>query len=147
VTQTRPAQGPITAAVAREIQGLRKRRNLSARKLAELCAEAGAPGLNRSVIANIEAGRRPSISIDELFVLAQVLDVSVIWLLRVQGVPPLVQRFGELRQLAQELLFLEREQEIHPEHPTERLIVEGTGDRVLTTEFQSFGPPTGEDRE
>jgi transcriptional regulator with XRE-family HTH domain len=39
------------------------------------------PELNRWLITNIETGRRESISVDELYVLARALDVSPIHLL------------------------------------------------------------------
>lgn len=49
--------------------------------LADRCAEVGAPEVNRSVLANIESGRRDSVSVDELMILALALDVSPVDLL------------------------------------------------------------------
>lgn len=74
-----PSQTP-TATVAARIRELRERRGLSARQLAERCAEAGADWLDRSIIANIESGRRRTITIDEVLVFAHALDVAPIHL-------------------------------------------------------------------
>ena len=54
---------------------------LSAAGLAERCAALGMPELNRDVIANIESGRRRSVTVDEVFVLAAALGVSPGYLL------------------------------------------------------------------
>lgn len=75
-TTTRP-----TAIVASRLRELRSSLDLSAQKLADRCAEHGMPQLNRWLITNIETGRRESISVDELYVLARALDVSPIHLL------------------------------------------------------------------
>lgn len=75
-TKTRP-----TAIVASRLRELRSSLDLSAQKLADRCAEHGMPELNRWLITNIETGRRESISVDELYVLARALDVSPIHLL------------------------------------------------------------------
>ena len=58
--------------VAQRVKELRKRRNWSARQLADRCAELGAAGLDRSVLANLESGRRRTVSIDEVFVLRKL---------------------------------------------------------------------------
>ncbi len=65
--------------VGRQLKRLRESRGLSAQRLADRCAELGAPEINRSVIANIES-RRESVSIDEVSILAQALDVSPVQL-------------------------------------------------------------------
>lgn len=70
-----------TASVARRMKELRMRRGWSAVALAEQCERAGMPELNRSVIANIESGRRTYVSVDEAFCLAYVLDVAPIHLM------------------------------------------------------------------
>lgn len=70
-----------TATVATRVRELREKRGWSARELAERCATAGAPHLDRSIIANIESGRRRSVSVEELLVFAYVLDVAPVHLL------------------------------------------------------------------
>lgn len=64
------------AVVRHRVKQLRVGRKMSAARLAELCAENGMPNLNRDVIANLESGRRPNVTIDEVFVLALALDVA-----------------------------------------------------------------------
>ena len=66
--------------VRRRIRELRQKQGMSAQKLADRCAELGMPELNRPVIANIETGRRPTVSIDEVLVLAYALNVAPIHL-------------------------------------------------------------------
>lgn len=60
------------------LRDARKERRWSAQEVADRCAEAGMPSLDRSAIANIERGRRQRIGVDEWLVLAYVL-----------GIPPL----------------------------------------------------------
>lgn len=67
--------------IRQRIRALRKGRGWSARALAEQCARAGAFQIDRGMIANIEGGRRKGITVDELFVLALVLDVAPVHLL------------------------------------------------------------------
>ena len=64
------------AVVRQRVKQLREGRKMSAARLAELCAENGMPNLNRDVIANLESGRRPNVTIDEVLVLALSLDVA-----------------------------------------------------------------------
>jgi transcriptional regulator with XRE-family HTH domain len=64
------------AVVRQRVKQLREGRKMSAARLAELCAENGMPNLNRDVIANLESGRRPNVTIDEVMVLALALDVA-----------------------------------------------------------------------
>lgn len=47
---------------------------MSAQQLADACAELGFP-IQRSVLANLENGRRTNLSLPELFVLARALEV------------------------------------------------------------------------
>lgn len=70
-----------TDVVRRQMRRLRDAHGWIARELAERCEAAGAGHLDRNVIANTESGRRRSISVDELVVLAYVLDVSPVHLL------------------------------------------------------------------
>jgi len=64
----------LMASVAAEVRRYRKRRGWSAQQLADACAGAGLD-FKRSVIANLESGRRPTLSVPELLVLGRVLDV------------------------------------------------------------------------
>jgi 8-oxo-dGTP diphosphatase len=64
----------LTRVIACEIRRYRDAAGMSAQQLADRCAELGAP-MHRSVIANLENGRRPSVSVAELLVLARALDV------------------------------------------------------------------------
>lgn len=67
--------------VARQVKRLRGERGLSAQRLAERCADLGMPELNRSVLANLENGRRPFVTLDELYVLALALNAPPVALL------------------------------------------------------------------
>jgi len=58
----------------------RKRPKMSAQALADRCAELGWP-IKRSVLANLEAGRRETITVPELFVIAAALEVPPVDLL------------------------------------------------------------------
>ncbi len=73
-----------TQVVAQRVRELRTRHGWSAQALADRCADAGMPHLVRDVLANLEAGRRESVTIDEVMVLAYVLDVAPVDLI----VPP-----------------------------------------------------------
>lgn len=53
---------------------------MSTQQLSDACAGLGLP-VARSVLANFETGRRPTVSVPEVFVLAQALDVPPILLL------------------------------------------------------------------
>lgn len=61
--------------IAERVRELRKGRGWSAQRLAEELAQAGTPW-DRSVVANFENGRRASVSVEEMFALAYVLDVA-----------------------------------------------------------------------
>ncbi|MDT0382411.1 helix-turn-helix transcriptional regulator [Streptomyces sp. DSM 42041] len=67
-------------AVAAEVRRHRQAQGLSAQQLADRCAALGLP-LGRSVLANFESGRRPTVSVPELLVLAKALGVPPIALL------------------------------------------------------------------
>ena len=73
-------QDPIAAIVAGRVRELRDRRGWSGTELAERMAEAGMPQFDRGILANFESGRRRSISVDEVLVLALVLDVAPVHL-------------------------------------------------------------------
>lgn len=73
-------------AVAGAVAELRKRLGWTAEDLARECVHLGMPSLNRSVIANIESGRRKYISVNEMCCLAYALDVAPVHLLVPTGV-------------------------------------------------------------
>lgn len=73
--------------VAQRIRQIRKRRDWNVRKLAERCAEAGAPEITAAVLANIEHGRpdeagrrRRDVTVDEAVSLAYALGVPPVLL-------------------------------------------------------------------
>ena len=74
--------------VAERLKEVRQQRGLSAAALAERCKAIGAPEITRSVIANIESGRRDEdgrrtrdVTVEELLVLAYALQVPPVLLL------------------------------------------------------------------
>ncbi|NYI03420.1 helix-turn-helix domain-containing protein [Allostreptomyces psammosilenae] len=79
----------LTAAVAGRIRRLRKERGLTGEGLAEACSALGVP-VPRNVIANLETGRRTTIDLPELLVLARALEVPPITLLFPLGETPTV---------------------------------------------------------
>lgn len=79
MTQPAPWSARLTRQVAGEIKRWRDVRGLSAQQLADACDAIGHP-VPRSVIANLENGRRESITVAELLVLAQALAVPAVQL-------------------------------------------------------------------
>jgi transcriptional regulator with XRE-family HTH domain len=75
------AQRPITAAVVAELTAARQAQKISARELAERMTDLGYP-IERSVIANVESGRRAEVSVDHLAVASRVLGIDAATLLR-----------------------------------------------------------------
>lgn len=67
-------QARLTQVAAAEIRRYRTLRKMSARRLADRCEELGMT-IPQAVLANLENGRRESISVAELVILAQALDV------------------------------------------------------------------------
>ena len=65
----------LTRTVAGQVRRYRDARGMSAQQLADACEKLGYP-IPRSVIANLESGRRESVSLSELLVLAAALHVS-----------------------------------------------------------------------
>lgn len=53
---------------------------MSAQALADRCAELGMPSLKRQAITNLENGRRSAVTVEELLVLAEALDVPPVLL-------------------------------------------------------------------
>ncbi len=74
MTQPPPWPKSLTATIAGQIQRTRVARRMSAQQLAEATAALGYE-IPRSVIANLESGRRDAVSIAELVVFAQALKV------------------------------------------------------------------------
>lgn len=65
----------VARQVAGEVRRYRKMRGLSAQQLADRCAAVGMP-IQRSVLANLESGRRETVSVADLLVLARALEVA-----------------------------------------------------------------------
>ncbi|MGY1609368.1 helix-turn-helix domain-containing protein [Geodermatophilus sp. SYSU D00700] len=70
----------LTAVIAGQLKAIRQERGMSAQQLADATVNLGHP-VPRSVIANLENGRRDSIGIPEVLVLARALDVPPVTLL------------------------------------------------------------------
>jgi len=82
VTQDDDWPARVARLVAREVRRYRERRQpkMSAQQLADRTAELGMP-IPRSVLANLESGRRETVTAAEVLVLAAALDVAPIDLL------------------------------------------------------------------
>jgi transcriptional regulator with XRE-family HTH domain len=63
------------------VRRLRTDQDKSAQQIADRCSELGMPSLTRSVIADMENGRRLWVSVAELMVLARALNTAPIALL------------------------------------------------------------------
>ena len=72
--QTGWASG-VSRTIAAEVRRHRRARGMSGQELADRCAELGITSLPRSVIANLENGRREVVTVAEVLVLAAALDV------------------------------------------------------------------------
>lgn len=83
VEQDAGAAGP-TSVIAGRVRELRRRRDWTADQLAEQLSAVGVPW-TRIVVTKLETGRRPSVSVEELFALAYVLNVSPMHLLVPDG--------------------------------------------------------------
>jgi transcriptional regulator with XRE-family HTH domain len=66
--------------IAGQVKSYRRMRGLSAQQLADACASLGHP-IQRSVLANLESGRRATVSIADLVVLSKALGVPPILLI------------------------------------------------------------------
>lgn len=69
-----------TENVIRRVAELRRKRGLTGAKLAERMTKEGVKW-DRSIVANLENGRRSYVTVDELLALAYVLDVLPVHLL------------------------------------------------------------------
>lgn len=67
--------GRMAVHIAGRVRELRDERRMSAQRLSDACAELGHP-IHRSVLANLENGRREVLDVCELFVIAQALGVA-----------------------------------------------------------------------
>lgn len=76
------AHAPVDT-IRRRVKELRRRSGMTAAELAEQLDALGVPW-NRSIVANFEGGRRPTVSVVEWLALARVLNVAPVHLL----VPP-----------------------------------------------------------
>ncbi len=81
----------VLATVAAEVRRRRKELRMSAQDLADRCEEIGYP-IPRNVIANMESGRRSTIPLVEVMVLAEALRTYPICLLYPVGYVDEVQR-------------------------------------------------------
>src|SRR5512132_1898192 len=79
MTQEPTAARPVEH-LAQRVRELRRRRGLSAAQLAERLRQVGLDW-DRSIVANLENGRRASLDVAELLALALVLDVAPVHLL------------------------------------------------------------------
>jgi transcriptional regulator with XRE-family HTH domain len=85
----------MTQVLARQLKSWREQRKLSANELSKRTTELGSE-VPRSVIANIETGRRDSVSVDELLILAAALDIPPILLLTPIGVDETMELLPEV---------------------------------------------------
>jgi transcriptional regulator with XRE-family HTH domain len=70
----------LALAVAGEVRRHRQAKGWSAQQLSERCAEVGMP-IQRSVLANMESGRRTTVTIAEILVLAAALEIPPVSLI------------------------------------------------------------------
>jgi transcriptional regulator with XRE-family HTH domain len=75
-----PWAARITRSIAEEMRQRRKARGMSAEDLAAACTDLGMP-IPRSTLADLENGRRASISVAEWLAIAAALDVPPVMLL------------------------------------------------------------------
>lgn len=81
----------VTATVAGEVRRRRKELGWSAQDLADRCEQVGYP-IPRNVIANMESGRRRTLPLVEIMVLAKALNTYPVCLLYPVGYVPRVQQ-------------------------------------------------------
>jgi transcriptional regulator with XRE-family HTH domain len=72
---------PVSAEVIAQLRAIRNERKVSAQELADRMTTAGYP-IKRSVIANLESGRRAEVSVDHVAIAAKALGVDPAALLR-----------------------------------------------------------------
>ncbi|MFH0243617.1 hypothetical protein ACGRHY_14585 [Streptomyces sp. HK10] len=74
----------LASAIAHEVRRHRMTLGLSAQQLSDRCAELGMP-IQRSVLANLESGRRATVTVAEVLVLAAALGIAPAQLLFAVG--------------------------------------------------------------
>lgn len=67
----------LALSVAREVRRHRQAKGMSAQQLSDRCAAIGMP-IQRSVLANLESGRRTTVTIAEIIILAAALEVPAL---------------------------------------------------------------------
>jgi len=72
---------PVSAAAIRELMQARRQQKVSAQELADRMTSIGYP-IKRSVIANVESGRRAEISLDHLAIACRALGIDPAAVLR-----------------------------------------------------------------
>jgi transcriptional regulator with XRE-family HTH domain len=78
---THSVDGPaVTREIAQRMKDLRRKRDLDQAELAERMTGLGVPW-DRSIVANLESGRRRSVAVDEVYALALALNVAPVHLL------------------------------------------------------------------
>ncbi|MCC9311945.1 helix-turn-helix domain-containing protein [Kitasatospora sp. RB6PN24] len=104
MTNPKDWQAGVTGRVAEAVRRFREERGMSAQDVAAACAKLGYP-IARNVIANLENGRRSSVDVAEVLVLAKVLDVPPVALLvplgevgEIELLPGLMYSTGEALQ-------------------------------------------------
>ncbi|MGW1000770.1 helix-turn-helix domain-containing protein [Streptomyces sp. NPDC002520] len=80
----------LALSVAREVRRHRQAKGWSAQQLSDRCAEIGMP-IQRSVLANLESGRRTTVTIAEISVLAAALEVPPLSLVYPAGYEKVVE--------------------------------------------------------
>jgi transcriptional regulator with XRE-family HTH domain len=65
-----------TLLIATNIKQLRKSRRMTLEETAQAVKQTGVP-MSRSILVNIEVGRRDNVTVDELFALAEVLGSTI----------------------------------------------------------------------
>ncbi len=75
-----PASRSVVDVVAKQVRELRRKQGVSGSRLAEELSRRGIPW-DRSTVTKLETGRRGSVTVPELFALAEALEVSPLALL------------------------------------------------------------------
>jgi transcriptional regulator with XRE-family HTH domain len=84
--QASSGTAPVSAEVIAQLRAIRNERKVSAQELADRMTAAGYP-IKRSVIANLESGRRAEVSVDHLAIAAKALGVDPAAILRRVAAP------------------------------------------------------------
>lgn len=80
MTQSAPWPADLTRITGKQVRRYRELRGMSAERLAEAVQAAGLP-YTRTQVTNLESGRRTTITIGEVLVLAQVLELPPLLLI------------------------------------------------------------------